>query len=54
MKNALGRTKNFIDPPIYLPPMKRWKRLSPYFAGAFWLAVLGVCIYAVATTNGAL
>ena len=54
MKNALGRTKNLIDPPIYLPPMKRWKRLSPYLAGLFWIGMACVCIYAYALSNGAI
>lgn len=52
MKKAIARTKHLIDPPIYLSPIKRWKRLSPYLAGLFWVLVAAVCVYAYASNRG--
>jgi hypothetical protein len=41
MKKALDRTRHFIDPPIYQPPMKRLKKLGPYLAGILWVLMMG-------------
>ncbi len=54
MKRAIARTKHLIAPPIYVAPIKRWKRLSPYLAGIFWLIVAAVCACAYASSRGAL
>jgi len=36
MRDAIARAKRAIDPPIYVSPQKRWKRLGPALAIAFW------------------